>query len=65
MTHNNTIFTGTLEALEALERRWTAEYEAMPEDEPQWLHKPKESALWALCQLRDRISRRREAERRA
>lgn len=59
-----TIFTNELSQLEALKRRWTAELEAMPLDKPNAIYKPRLSATWALCQLRDRISRIREAQRR-
>ena len=58
------IFTNELAQLEALERRWTAELEAMPLDKPNDILQPRLSATWALAQLRDRISRLREAQRR-
>lgn len=58
------IFTNELAQLEALERRWAAELEAMPLDKPNDILQPRLSATWALCQLRDRISRLREAQRR-
>lgn len=61
---NRIIFTNDLPQLEALERRWAAELEAMPLDKPNDILKPRLSATWALSQLRDRISRIREAQRR-
>ena len=57
-------YENELKQLEQQAAEWQAEIDAMPLDNPASIYKPRLSAIWALCQLKDRISRIREAQRR-
>ena len=57
-------YENELKQLEQRAREWEAEIDAMPLDKPNDILQPRLSAIWALSQLKDRISRIREAQRR-
>lgn len=57
-------YENELKQLEQQAAEWQAEIDAMPLDKPNDILQPRLSAIWALSQLKDRISRIREAQRR-